>query len=150
MATIALRAPCKKCGCEVGQMTTKNGQDVVRCQECNAHQYCAPKTETGRKQRSVSTVHARIKPKQRSRIIDRANGRCERCGKPQSETRAGIHVGHVIGVKQGMQSGLSDAEINSDENLIAECDECNLGHGKDPVPLRVYIAILRARLEGQQ
>jgi len=58
----------------------------------------------------------------------------------------GLHVGHIISVKSGHDSGLTDQEINSDENMIAECDQCNLGHGSEPVPLRMYIAILMARM----
>jgi hypothetical protein len=35
--------------------------------------------------------------------------------------------------------------LNSDENLIAECEECNLGHGRDPLLLALFVAILKTR-----
>lgn len=146
MQAIELRRPCTRCKHDIGQVTTKGGQDCVYCVQCGSYQYNAPKTETGRKTRSVSTTHQMIKPKQRSRIIDRANGRCERCGATKEATRTGLHVGHVVSVEAGHKYGLTDQEINDDENLIAECDQCNLGHGKMPVPLRVYVAIIATRL----
>lgn len=147
MKTLALRKPCTKCSnTGKAEIITKGGQDCVYCMMCGAFQYNAPKTETGRKTRSVSTVHSAIRPKQRSRIIDRANGRCERCGASKETTTTGLHVGHVVSVKAGLQFGLSALEINSDENLIAECDQCNLGHGSASIPLHIYVAILMTRL----
>ncbi len=142
-----LRKLCK-CGYGMGYIKTKSGQDCVYCDDCNQFQYNAPRTETGRKERSISTMHEAIKPRQRSRIIDRANGRCERCGKPAESTTTGLHVGHVLSVADGHRNGLADIEINSDENLLAECDECNLGHGKEPLPVRLLIGLLRSRLSG--
>jgi hypothetical protein len=147
LSHIALRNPCFRCGHGEGRIETRNGQDCVFCLGCDLHQYNARKTETGRKARSVSTTHDAIKPKLRSKIIDRANRRCERCGKPAEQAKTGLHVGHVVSVADGHAYGLSDAEINSPENLIAECDECNLGHSSEPLPLRMYVAILTARLK---
>lgn len=43
------------------------------------------------------------------------------------------------------RDGLTDEEINSDDNLAAFCDECNLGLGKQPVPLRLAVALVMAR-----
>jgi hypothetical protein len=138
---------CKYCGAPDGYIITKSGQDCVYCASCNKHQYNAPKTETGREARSVSTTHAAIKPKQRSRIIERANGRCERCGKPAAVSVTGLHVGHIVSVVDGHKHGLTDDTINSDENLLAECDECNLGHGKAALPMRLLIALLLTRTQ---
>ncbi len=45
-----------------------------------------------------------------------------------------------------MQFGLADKEINDDENLMCMCEECNLGWGSQPIPLRVAIAVLKARI----
>ena len=140
-----LRTICR-CGSQTGTIETKSGQDCVYCDECGTWQYNAPKTETGREVRSVSTTHEAIKPKQRSRIIDRANIRCERCGKPAAASQTGLHVGHVISVVDGHKHGLSDDVINSDDNLIAECDECNLGHGSGSLPMRFYVALLMSRM----
>ena len=150
MQTIKIReqtngGSCPGCGCNEGIVVTVNGQDTVRCQSCNRGLYNAPKTETGRAVRSTSTVHAAIKPKQRSRIVERANTRCERCGKPAVASVNGLHVGHILSVDDGIKHGLTDDVINSDDNLIAECDECNGGHGKVALPVRLFIALLMNR-----
>lgn len=136
-----MRDPCPSCGCRNGYVITKNGQDTVRCAACDRFCYCAPKTETGRIARTVSTVHNGIKPKQRARLILRANGRCEMCG-----ARGDLHIGHVLSVAEGLEQGLTERELNDDENLTACCAECNLGLGRQPMPTRLLAVILRARL----
>jgi hypothetical protein len=140
-ATIRMRALCVRCGGTSGRITTKSGQDCVYCTGCGAFAYNAPRVETGRAPRTVSTVHNGIKPKQRARLILRANGRCEMCG-----ARGDLHVGHVLSVAVGLEHGLTERELNDDENLIAACPECNLGLGSEPMPTRLLVAILRARI----
>lgn len=135
-----MRQPCKKCGGTFGKITTKGQQDCVYC-DCGTWNYNAPKTETGRKQRSVSTVHEAISTKKRWRIIERANGRCEVCGK-----RHDLNVGHLVSVDCGVKMGMTELEINSDENLAAMCSECNLGLGKYPIPARMLVALIVARV----
>jgi 5-methylcytosine-specific restriction endonuclease McrA len=142
---IQMRSPCNSCGSSSGSIQTRNGQDCVYCNECEKYQYNAPKTETGRAQRTVQTTHKSIKPRVRSQVIERSNGRCERCGKHALESETGLHVGHVLSVDEGHRQGLKDDVINSMENLIAECDECNLGHGKGVLPVRLLLALLTAR-----
>jgi hypothetical protein len=44
-----------------------------------------------------------------------------------------------------MLHGLKDEEINSDENLACMCEECNLGIGKESLPLRIAVAIIARR-----
>ena len=136
-----MRAPCPSCDCMIGRIEERNGQDTVRCNACDRHCYNAPRVETGRAQRSSSTVHAAIKPKQRARILMRASSKCEVCG-----ARGILHVAHIISVDSGLNFGLTEVEINDDENLLCMCEQCNLGLGKEPMPLRVAIAVLRARL----
>lgn len=138
---IVMRDPCRYCGNETGYVTAKSGQDCVYCDECQKHSYNRPKTESGKARRSVSTTHAAIKPKARRRILERANGCCEIC---RASNRT-IHVGHVVSVADGHSVGLTDRELNSDENLIAECEECNLGNGRRTMPIRLLMAILKAR-----
>jgi hypothetical protein len=139
-----MRAPCRKCGGPTGRIEERGAQDCVFCSSCGAFQYNAPRTETGKKVRSVTTVHNGIKPNQRSRILQRATGRCELCGK-RPETAA-LHVGHLLSVKDGLVRGLTELELNNDDNLCAMCDECNLGMGKQTVPLRLAVAMVMARL----
>ena len=136
---ITMREFCM-CGSIEGYIVEKGGQDTVRCLSCNQWQYNAPRTETGKAQRSVSTVHEAIKPKQRARVLMRASGFCELCGAKGIQ-----HVGHLISVEHGLAQGLTERELNDDENLASMCEECNLGLGAETVPLRLAISILKAR-----
>ncbi len=136
--TLKLRALCSVCGSDQGRITFRNGQNVVHCYWCSAYQYNAPKTETGLSQRSVVTVHNGIKPKQRARIIMRAGGACELC----HCTEKPIHAGHLLSVNDGFSAGLCDADLNSDDNLAAMCEECNLGLSSEPIPTRLFVALL--------
>jgi hypothetical protein len=136
-----MRKPCRECDCQVGVIEVRNGQDCVFCGRCRTFQYNAPKSETGREPRTVTRVHNGVKPKQRSRILERATNHCEICG-----ARQDLHVGHLISVARGMEMGLTEADLNSDENLAAMCSECNLGIGDQPVPLRLAIAMVMARV----
>lgn len=136
-----MRNPCKHCGGIEGVIVEKNGQDTVRCAACNAFAYNAPRTETGRAQRSVSTVHAGIKPGKRSRVLERAGAKCEICG-----ARGNLHVGHILSVADGLKQGLSEAQLNSEDNLLASCEECNLGQGDRSLPPWLAIALVRCRI----
>lgn len=136
-----MRAPCR-CGSTLGRIVEKNGQNTVRCVACSAYCYCAPRTETGHKQRSTTTVHKAIKPAKRARILERDGFRCTWCHHADRP----LHVGHILSVDAGLAAGLTDDEINDDENLVASCEECNLGQGALPMPLRVAVAVLRARI----
>jgi 5-methylcytosine-specific restriction endonuclease McrA len=135
-----MRSPCSGCGCLDGTIATKGGQDVVRCADCDRFCYNAPRTETGREPRSLRT-RPTIRPRQRARILLRDNSTCVLChrhGVP-------LDVGHMISVDDGHALGLSDAELGSDENLAAMCASCNSGLGSETLPLRIVVAVLRAR-----
>ncbi len=140
-----MRAPCAACGSEIGTLTETGAQDVVRC-ICGKFQYNAPRVETGKAVRSTSTVHAAIKAGTRASVLIRGNCRCEICGKRVTDTTTELHVGHVVSVKRGIEMGLSDAEINDEENLMSQCAECNLGMAAEPLPLRLLVNVLMARL----
>jgi 5-methylcytosine-specific restriction endonuclease McrA len=138
----AMRKPCPYCGNEAGRLVERNGQDTVRCNACGRFVYNAPRTETGRAARTVSTVHAAVRPALRARILDRDGTCCVICRTTESR----FHVGHIIPVEAGILYGLSDVEINDEENLAVMCEECNLGYQDRPIPLRTAIAIVRARI----
>lgn len=140
-----MREPCRGCGHEFGRVIEVGAQDTVRCLDCNRHCYNAPRTETGKRVRTVQTTHALIKPSDRARIIERANGHCEFCGRSGRESPGGLHVAHMMSVDDGHRVGLSDEQINDDENLAAGCAECNLGASKRTVTARMYIHVLMAR-----
>jgi 5-methylcytosine-specific restriction endonuclease McrA len=144
-APYQMRNPCPKCGCAAGYIKQAGAQDVVRCLKCDHFCYNAPRVETGKAVRTVQTVHAAIKPKLRAKILDRANGRCERCGKGP-ESGCAMHVGHLISVSYGLANGFTEIELNDAENLFCACDECNLGAGHESESPRFYMALLRARL----
>lgn len=115
------------------------------CLQCGSFQYNAPRTETGKAVRSVSRVHNGIKPKQRARILERAHCRCEICHRPGE-----LHVGRILSVKEGLSlgAGLTEQQLNSDENLIAHCPECNLGQGDRPLPLWLVVGLVLSRTKG--
>lgn len=140
-AAYKMREPCKRCGETAGVVATKNGQDTVRCAGCGVHCYNAPKVETGRATRTVTTVHNGIKPKQRSRVLERWGNRCAVCG-----ATSDLHVGHALSVVDGLALGLTERVLNSDANLIAMCAECNLGLGRTSLRATVYAALLAREL----
>lgn len=141
---IRMRARCK-CGSVDGYITETGAQDVVRCSSCNRFQYNAPRVETGKAVRSVSTVHAAITGRQRAEVLLRAQFRCEMCGhRPTKETDE-LHVGHFISVKSGLEFGMTDEQINSIENLFCQCAQCNLGLKAEVVPLWLMVATVMAR-----
>lgn len=150
---IALRDPASpkerrhwdECPCREGVLRTSGNQDTVRCAGCGLFLYNAPKTETGRAERTVTTVHNGIKPKQRARVLMRDAGRCRLCkaeGVP-------LHVGHILSVERGLAQGLTEAQLNSDSNLLALCDQCNLGMSKSPMPLWLVVGLLVAGTENE-
>lgn len=136
--TYKMRSPCVACAEETGEIVPRNGQDCVFCAGCRRFAYNAPRVETSRAVRSVSTVHDGIKPKQRVRILLRAAGRCELCG-------AGgfLHVGHLLSADDGLEAGLTEMELNDDTNLAALCEVCNLGMGSLSIPPVLFVALLR-------
>ena len=139
-----MRNPCG-CGCKTGVLRTVGFQDTVKCRDCGKFQYNAPRKETGKPQMRVP-MREKMSPKLRATIMVRAGSACELChriGLP-------LTVGHLLSVDAGEASGLSDDEINGEENLAAMCDACNSGLGKEPVPLRVAIAIIFNRCRKMQ
>jgi 5-methylcytosine-specific restriction endonuclease McrA len=142
---MTMRAACRGCGHAFGRIEEKGAQDCVFCLDCGRFCYNAPRTETGKKVRTVQTVHEAIKPKLRAKIIMQASGRCQMCGKgPDSGCE--LHVAHLVSVVQGLELGLTEVELNSEENLICACDECNLGIGKETIPLRMAVVMQMARM----
>ena len=144
-----MRAPCRDCGHPFGRIETRGGQDVVRCEKCGLFQYNAPKVETGRAVRSVSSVHEALKPKQKVAIRLRANGRCELCGIRPGEGDS-LHVGHVLSVEEGMKLGLTESELNEHFNLTGLCSECNCGLGSESLPPRFMLQLYRLFLAAQR
>jgi hypothetical protein len=143
-----LHAPCTRCGCTTGISVEKNGQDVVYCAACGAHAgYNRSKTESGKAPRTIPSLH-RIPPSQAARIKERATARCELCGnRPPDHI---LNVSHILSIADGLisiEDGLlTERELRSDDNLILLCEACNSGFGRRSLPVRLFVALLRARL----
>ena len=45
-----------------------------------------------------------------------------------------------------MKQGWTDDEADDPENLLALCEECNLGMGANPLPIRLVLGAIRSRL----
>lgn len=115
------RPSCRRCEGRVGFIVTSGGQDVVRCDACNNYLYCAPRTETGRAQRTLSTRPG-ITPAQRYRVLERCGHRCVACG-----AMGDLQMAHLIAREDAEREGFLDEVIDSDLNLAAMCPECNSG-----------------------
>lgn len=137
---MVMRAPCPRCGGDGGILATVNGQDTVRCAECKRFCYNAPRTETGREARSLRT-RTDIRPSQRTRILVRDNSTCVLCHRSDVD----LEAGHLISVHDGHKLGMSDADLNSDDNLAAMCAVCNSGLSSESLPPRLLAAALWAR-----
>lgn len=149
-----MRRACPSCGHAFGRIENRSNQDCVFCSECDKFQYNAPKTETGREPRTVTTIHELVGPKHRARILVRDGFSCVLC---HSRNKP-LHVGHLLSVSTAArlhESGwlskpFTDEQINDDENLAAMCDECNWGLGRETVPLYLLMGIFLARLESKR
>jgi hypothetical protein len=135
-----MRAPCSECGCEFGILRTVGFQDTIKCHQCGKFQYNAPRKETGKPQLHVP-MREKISPALRAEVLTRASCACEICHRANLP----LSVGHLLSIDAGKAAGMSESELNSEENLAAMCDACNLGIGKQPVPLRIMIAIITTR-----
>jgi len=143
---ITLRSPCTHCGHDKGIIRVRSGQNSVYCVLCSDYAgYNAPKTETGERTRSVSTVRAGITCKVRAAVLARARRRCELCGLDLDQAPA-WHVEHLLTIEHALAIGLPDEIINSEKNLAAFCEECNLGY-KETVDPILWLVILRRRLQ---
>lgn len=139
-----MRRPCPACSCEHGYSADKSGQEVVYCLHCDGYQYCRPKTESGRAQRTVRTRPS-IPPKQRFRVLEQFGHACASCGAADQI----LHVGHLIPVdawqRWGEDIGMTETELWADENLCALCEECNLGMGNTLASVRLMLRVQRLR-----
>lgn len=135
-----MRKECHGCSCPEGVIRERGFQDCVFCIQCGKFQYNAPRVETGKSVRSVTTVHNGISPRKRADVLMRAGGACELCHAVKH-----LDVAHLLSVKTGLEHGMTEAILNSEENLAAMCAECNAGIGSRPVPLRIAISIVLER-----
>jgi Zn finger protein HypA/HybF involved in hydrogenase expression len=136
---------CPQCGETETIIQDKGPHKEMLCGQCKRHLRFVGKAELGLAPRSVSSTRNGIKPAQRSRVMQRDNFRCWSCGRASPSVM--LHVGHVISVADGERMGLSQQQINDDENLVTQCEECNLGLGSNTMPIRFVVNVLLARIQ---
>lgn len=138
------RRPCPGCGTTDAYIREAGGQDVVRCAGCGRVLYNAPRTETGRAPRTVTTLRRDIKPGQQARILERDHGRCLLCGAAGELT-----IGHLLSVENGVRVGASERHLYDDANLAAMCEACNLGLNRRSVSVRTYAVFMWRLLQAE-
>ena len=133
------RAPCPRCTTTDALLLARGNQAVVRCASCHRHLYNAPKTETGARRRTVKTLRTTIRPAQQARILNRDRGRCVLCGSTEDLT-----IGHLLSLEDGARLGATEFELNSDANLAAMCEACNLGllHSAKSITPRTFAVLV--------
>ena len=107
---VPLREPCIKCGGLDGIVMRKGFNDVVYCICCNTFGFNMPKTESGKKRQSCSTIHSGISPKTRINVLRAANFQCQTCGISAKES-GGLQIGHIRSVKECLEAGMTKKKL---------------------------------------
>lgn len=137
-----LRKPCQYCGSTSGEIRPKGGQDVVYC-ECGKYAgYNAPRVETGRAVRSLSSRQG-LTPGQRHRILEAHDFSCISCGRRPPDVE--LQIDHLISRHDAEAAGCLDELIDSEDNLAPQCAECNSGKGRSTVSIRMMHRVLQVR-----
>lgn len=121
-ASITMRAPCPRCGEDLGIVTRKSMQDVVRCANCDRHCYNAPRTELGLERVSLSS-RPDITPSRRYRILDAHGHACVSCHRSDVD----LQIDHLISREDAQRFNFLDDIIDSDLNMAPMCAECTSG-----------------------
>lgn len=137
----AIELICTKCGAVEPQLTDRNGQWVAHCPHCHDYIKCVPKADLGLEVRSV-TSRKGLKPRIRSRVLDRFGHSCISCGRIAGDVI--LHIDHIIPVQMAKDHGFYDDLIESEWNLAPECEECNLGKGAVVFSARTVALMYRA------
>ena len=128
---------CPRCQGTDAVLTRSGDQLPVRCNNCNAVFYNAPKVEVGFAARTVRTLRDDISPSQQARILDRDHGRCALCGSSEN-----LVIGHLLSVAEGERVGATREELYDDANLAAMCEGCNAGLSSRSVSPLTYVILL--------
>lgn len=99
--------------------------------------------------RPSSTERKKLKAGVRTRVSMRARRRCEICGVGQSDGEPPLEFGHVLSLEDGLRLGFAAQLLNSEENIVMECFDCNRGHGRETLPLWLVAGIFKARTENR-
>ena len=112
------------------------------CRGCGRYIKFVPKREAGYDTRSVSK-RSGINPKRRKDVMERDGFRCVLCG--QDAFDVNLHLSHIISVHEGYMYGIDESMLNSTDNLVTLCEECNLGFGRESIPLPQVIRLFHKR-----
>ena len=136
-----MRKPCTQCGCVDGYISERNGQACVFCDGCGRYQYNAPKHERGLAPKPLRVDGVSLSA--RYRVMEAASFRCELCG-ASGDTET-LHIGHLVSVKEASTHGIPSEWVDDEDNLACLCDRCNLGMGKNSMPLHTLLVFLMRR-----
>jgi 5-methylcytosine-specific restriction endonuclease McrA len=140
---ITSRQPCPKCNSTDALRSDRNGQAVVRCRNCHAFLYNAPKVETGERPRTVQAVRPDVKPKVQQAVFERDGQACVLCHRDDVP----LTIGHVVSIKDAEELGEVGPWLSGSENLVAMCEACNSGlGGRSLLPTtyaRIVVRLLR-------
>ena len=75
--------------------------------------------------------------------MERDNNICIECGRFPPVVM--LQVGHLVSVDEGHAIGVTDDELNADENLYCVCEECNVGRSSRSVKPTMYLRLMLAR-----
>lgn len=141
------RSACPLCYGRTAYITETGAQDVVRCIQCDAFLYNAPRHETGKAVRPVSDGRSTIKPAVRWRVLERFNHSCVGCG----ATDVILHIDHIIPLAAAAEYDFIDLELLEDEvNLTALCEVCNLGKSDSFPSIRLMYRCLQVHQAGRK
>jgi 5-methylcytosine-specific restriction endonuclease McrA len=56
-----------------------------------------------------------------------------------------LDVAHIVSVRDGLEQGLSDAVLYSDDNLVAMCASCNSGLSSRTIPAHRQLLLFALR-----
>ena len=142
---ISLRRQCS-CGNWSGRSTTKNGQDVIRCSECDEWHFNRPLRESGRPTTSTRS-NPGIKPKTKVRVLAAHGHSCISCGRSPALHGVVLDIDHIIPVALAKANGIYDELIESEWNLAPMCAECNRGKQDDLNAITVQLMYRVIRLK---
>ena len=147
------RQKCPRCKGSAATLEYVNGSPIVRCasKSCvniwtgkGRYLYHAPKIDTGDKPVNSATVHASISSQKKAAVLERDGYRCVLCGMAAGDG-AILHVGHILSVSDGIRFEVETAIINHPDNLMTNCQSCNISIGSRSVAPRLFAHLLHVR-----
>jgi hypothetical protein len=134
--TFELQRACATCGSLDGILTFGDTHQRLDCANCGRWQKWVSKQELGLAPRPVARDAQCVPPKQRARILARDGCRCQFCGSTER-----LHVGHILAHAEGTSAGIDHELLDSDDNLITQCEACNVPV-RESLPLWLAAALL--------